>query len=59
MLEERIGRNIMIGGNDKFDLKNKQNVGECIILKCKGSKSLVVEGKEKKYVWRLLLEIWS
>jgi hypothetical protein len=29
MVRERMERDSMVGGNDKIDLKNKLNVGEC------------------------------
>jgi hypothetical protein len=38
MLEERIERNIIVGGNDKIDLKNKLNVDECRIFNEKKQK---------------------
>jgi hypothetical protein len=32
MLGERMERDTMVGVNDKNDLKNKLNVGECMIF---------------------------
>jgi hypothetical protein len=31
----------MVGDNDKIDLKNKLNIDECMIFKCRESKSKI------------------
>jgi hypothetical protein len=38
MIGERMKRDSMVDYNDKIDLKNKLNVGECMIFECRESK---------------------
>jgi hypothetical protein len=54
MLGDRMERNIMISCNDKIDLKNKLNIGECIIFYCREFKFILDALFYKFYIIRFL-----
>jgi hypothetical protein len=50
MIEKRRERDSMVDFNDKIILKKKLNVRECILFKCRESKSQFIEDSMKSFM---------